>query len=170
MKISALEEFGLRCLLHVANADGPVTSHAISESEGISIPYVQKLLRVLINANLVLAQRGVNGGFRLARPVKSISVGEVMRAFGTDDTVDTMCEKSKGSFSECCHSTRCTLKPVWIHIMKLVVHTLDNLPLSILLDSPEKVKDELESIVALPTQTFCPIGALSAPESSNLGS
>ncbi len=168
MKISAVEEYGLRCLLHVARQDKAIPASSISEAEGISIPYVQKLLRLLTNANLVQSQRGVNGGFQLAKPCSSISIGEVMRALGTETSVESMCDKHSGNFESCCHTAQCTIKPVWMHIIKLVVHTLDNLPLSVLLDTPDAVTRELDAIITPPVQTFCPVGALTLADRSNL--
>lgn len=168
MKISAVEEYGLRCLLHVARQDTPIAASSISEAEGISVPYVQKLLRLLTNANLVQSQRGVNGGFKLARPSTSISIGEVMRALGTETSVESVCDKHSGNLESCCHSSQCTIKPVWIHIIKLVVHTLDNLPLSALLGSPDAVTKELDAIITPPVQTFCPVGALTLTDRSHL--
>ena len=168
MKISALEEFGLRCLLRVAKAENPLAASAISAQEGISIPYVQKLLRRLVSANLVIAQRGSKGGFQLAKPADTISVGEVIRALGSDTDVDSICEKNVGNFEHCCHSTQCTIKPIWTHVFRLVIHTLDNLPLSVLLESPENVTRELDAIVRPPVQTFCPVGAIAPTSRSNL--
>ncbi len=168
MKISAVEEYGLRCLLHVARHEDATAASSIAESEGISIPYVQKLLRLLTNANLVQSQRGVNGGFKLAKPSQSISIGEVMRALGTETSVESTCDKHSGQLESCCHANQCTIRPVWMHIIKLVVHTLDNLPLSALLGSPDSVTKELDAIVTPPVQTFCPVSALTVANRSNL--
>ena len=60
MKISATEEYGLRCLLRVARqpAASPISAQQIAQLEGISTPYAQKLLRVLTRCwQLVFLQR-----------------------------------------------------------------------------------------------------------------
>src|SRR5262245_65807640 len=49
LKITALEEYGLRCAIRLAMApDGqPVTVGDIAEKEGLTVPYVGKLMAVL---------------------------------------------------------------------------------------------------------------------------
>lgn len=44
--------------------------------------YLVKTLRRLVRAKLLVARRGHNGGFALARPAKSIRFSEVLRAIG----------------------------------------------------------------------------------------
>ena len=55
MKITALEEYGLRCVLRLAMAQdgGPLTVAEIASSEGLTVPYVGKLMSVLRQSGLV---------------------------------------------------------------------------------------------------------------------
>ena len=50
MKISSQEEYGLRCLLRLARGDeqSSLTIPEIAHAEGLSAPYVAKLLAVLL--------------------------------------------------------------------------------------------------------------------------
>jgi Rrf2 family protein len=68
MKFSSQEEYGLRCLLRLAQEgdDGSMTIPAISQSEGISQAYVAKLMRILRRGGLVESVRGKVGGYTLA--------------------------------------------------------------------------------------------------------
>ena len=51
MKISAQEEYGLRCLLKLAQADGQSLSlPEIAAAEGLSVAYVAKLMAVMRDA------------------------------------------------------------------------------------------------------------------------
>ncbi|HEX6184752.1 MAG TPA: Rrf2 family transcriptional regulator, partial [Pyrinomonadaceae bacterium] len=70
MKVSAQEEYGLRCLLQLAQwGEGEyLTLGQIAEREGISSANAGKLLWILSKANLVSSIRGTKGGYRLARP------------------------------------------------------------------------------------------------------
>src|SRR4051794_31731830 len=48
MKITAQEEYGLRCLLRLARAvDGSLTLQEIADAEGLSLPHVAKLMSVM---------------------------------------------------------------------------------------------------------------------------
>src|ERR1700752_5202575 len=71
MKISAHEEYGLRCLVQLARAetDGEsLTLNQIGEREGLSVGNAGKFMWILVKAGLVQSQRGASGGYTLARP------------------------------------------------------------------------------------------------------
>ena len=70
MKLSAQEEYGLRCLLRLgAQGDGgSLTIPEISRTEGISPEYVAKLMRILRQGGLVTSARGATGGYTLRAP------------------------------------------------------------------------------------------------------
>ena len=81
MKLTSQEEYGLRCLLQLAQApDGFGTIHTIAEREALTPAYVAKLLGVLKRAHLVHATRGHNGGYQLARPAEAIDLSEILTA------------------------------------------------------------------------------------------
>ena len=72
MKITAQEEYGLRCLLQLARHASdprPVTVGQVAASEGLSFAYAEKLLRVLSAAGLAESIRGSRGGYRLLQPL-----------------------------------------------------------------------------------------------------
>src|SRR6266478_514031 len=84
MKITSQEEYGLRCLLRLAGAEGgrSLTIPEIAADEGLSVPYVAKLLAVLRQAGLIESVRGRSGGYRLAGTPADVSLGSVMTALG----------------------------------------------------------------------------------------
>src|SRR5258708_22096529 len=58
MKITAQEEYGLRCILQLASvpAGEPLAGGEIARREGLSYPYVEKLLWTLKRAGLTKSQ------------------------------------------------------------------------------------------------------------------
>ena len=74
MKISAQEEYGLRCLLQLARAEEgqSVSITEIAAAEGLSAPYVAKLLAILRQQGLIESERGRTGGYRLTAPAGEI--------------------------------------------------------------------------------------------------
>ncbi|HZF38830.1 MAG TPA: Rrf2 family transcriptional regulator, partial [Blastocatellia bacterium] len=84
MKITAQEEYGLRCILQLAreqtaNSDGNLEPGAIfvrdiAEREGLSVAYVEKILWTLSHSGIVESVRGPKGGYRLTRPCGEISL------------------------------------------------------------------------------------------------
>jgi Rrf2 family protein len=82
MKLSANEEYGLRCLVRIgyAGEGGSLTIPEMSQAEGVSPAYAAKILRVLRKGGFVKAARGKDGGYTLARPAEAIVIGDVMDA------------------------------------------------------------------------------------------
>ena len=84
MKVSAQEEYGLRCILQIAaqSSSEPLTLAEIARREGMSVPHVAKLMGHLRHAGLVEGVRGRSGGYVLTRPAGSISVLDALSALG----------------------------------------------------------------------------------------
>ena len=81
MRISAKEDYAVRAALEIALADGgPLKREQISEAQDIPLPFLQNILMELRHAEIVEAQRGRDGGIRLARPATQITVADVVRA------------------------------------------------------------------------------------------
>jgi len=115
MKLSAQEEYGLRCLLYMAR-HGEAGSHSIpeiSKAEGLSVPNVAKLMRILRMGGLVSSVRGQAGGYRLARPGDQITVSEVMAILGGQFYSPHFCNRHSGLERTCTHSQDCSLRTLW---------------------------------------------------------
>ncbi|AWV88106.1 RrF2 family transcriptional regulator [Bradymonas sediminis] len=148
MKITATEEYGLRCLLRVATAteDAPISAQTIAELEGLSLPHTQKMLRILSQGGLVDSKRGAHGGYYAARPAEEVSVGDVMRVLGGFLEVEELCGRHTGELQICRHACDCTIRPVWSHISEYVMSTMDRLPLSLLTQNEKAVRDHLSNL------------------------
>jgi Rrf2 family protein len=81
MRISAKEDYAVRAALELAIADGgPLKREEISQAQEIPNAFLQNILVELRHAEIVDAQRGRDGGFRLARPADQITVADIVRA------------------------------------------------------------------------------------------
>lgn len=110
MRISAVEEYGLRCLLALARKGegGQLSISEIAEMEGLSVPYVSKLLAILRKAELVTAARGRGGGFSIARAPKDINLYEVLVSLGGPLIDPHHCQRYSGQMEECVHLEQCS--------------------------------------------------------------
>jgi Rrf2 family protein len=79
VRISAKEDYAVRAALQLA-AEGPLKREQIAQAQEIPTAFLQNILIELRHAEIVEAQRGRDGGFRLARPADEISVADVVRA------------------------------------------------------------------------------------------
>ncbi|MEU3445659.1 Rrf2 family transcriptional regulator [Streptomyces thermolilacinus] len=83
MRISARADYAVRAalLLAAAGQDGPpLKAEAIAEAQDIPHKFLEGILNDMRRGGLVASQRGVHGGYRLARAARDISVADVVRA------------------------------------------------------------------------------------------
>jgi Rrf2 family protein len=115
VQLLASEEYGLRCLLQVARAEGagPVPVGRVARAEGLSPEYAAKLLRRLRLAGLLSSVRGAEGGYRLTRPVQEISVWSALAALGGEFFDTGFCGCHPGRLQRCVRSRDCSLRPLW---------------------------------------------------------
>lgn len=118
MKLTAQEEYGLRCLLHVARhapdpAGPPVSIRAIAEGEGLSLEYAAKLLRALRQVGFVQSVRGAAGGYTLSRPPHETSAFEVLRTLDGPLFDEGLCKGQTGRLGPCVHDHGCSLRVLW---------------------------------------------------------
>ncbi len=115
MKITAQEEYGLRCIMHLARVPfgDTVNVRQIAEYEGLSTAYVEKLLYLLNRAGLTESVRGAQGGYRLALPAEQITLRQVLEALGGVLTADSLCSQFSGDREICVHHGGCDLHSVW---------------------------------------------------------
>lgn len=74
-------EYALRAVVHLARiGGGPSTTDSIAQATKVPPGYLARVLRRLSKHGLLDAQRGVGGGFSLARPAGRISLWEVVQA------------------------------------------------------------------------------------------
>ena len=145
MKITAQEEYGLRCLLQLARfPHGQVVSvKEIAAKEALSTAYVEKLLRIVSRAGLVHSVRGLKGGYVLNRPAASIMLGEVVRALGTVETTNHICSVFTGTQEACVHFSDCGIRSVWSGLTTYIQSFLDQTPLASLLGKEYAVSERL---------------------------
>src|ERR671931_1884322 len=82
MNVSPLVHYGLRAMTELARSYGEERLLSIAEiarSEDLPLAYLEQLVGELRRAGLVEGTRGVRGGYRLGRPPKAITVGDVYR-------------------------------------------------------------------------------------------
>ena len=154
MRITAQEEYGLRCILQLASAPPgePLSGAEIARREGLSYAYVEKLLGILKRARLAKSHRGVKGGYTLARPAEQITLGDVGRALGGFQTSQDICGRYRGNLKTCIHDGDCGVRPVWMGITRYVVGVMDGIPISQILGKEKLVEMSLGNTLRPPPQ------------------
>jgi Rrf2 family protein len=82
MKLSKPVTYGMIAMGHIAKqADGYwVTSEELAQEFDMPKEFLQKIMNQYVRAGILLAKRGPQGGFSLAKPAKEISLLEIIEA------------------------------------------------------------------------------------------
>lgn len=107
MRLTSFTDFALRALMRLAG--DPTRSFATAEIASefdISRNHLAKVVRDLADAGFITTQRGIGGGFALARPPQAITLGQVVRALEGEALVE--CFRDDGG--ACVLTPRCRLK------------------------------------------------------------
>ena len=124
MKLSSKTHYGLiAChILGVNYPDNLVSASMLEKHIGVSGKYLEKIMRMLSNRNIVTATRGANGGYYLARKPKDITVGEVVRALEDDMEIIECVSKERNC--KCCPTSS-----VWKKLYEGINSLLDSMSL-----------------------------------------
>jgi Rrf2 family protein len=154
MKITAQEEFGLRCLLrlaHAAEERQSLTIPEIAAAEGMSGPYVAKILAILRQGGLVESVRGRAGGYRLAGAPVDFTLARVLAVLGEPLFEDPVyCQQHAGSEANgvCIHHGACTLRTLWQTLEQWMQQTLSHVTLDDLVKGEGRLTEVLRARLA----------------------
>lgn len=85
MRLSARVDYALRATVELAAqatdqpASRPVTADRLATAQAIPLKFLESILLQLRRGGIVTAQRGPEGGYRLAKRADQISLAEVIR-------------------------------------------------------------------------------------------
>ena len=81
MNINQASDYGFRAVLYLAQAGTKVVeAQTIAQNEVVPIRYLLKIMPSLIKAGIVRSQRGIGGGYALARDPRNITLLDVIEA------------------------------------------------------------------------------------------
>lgn len=127
LRISKLADYGAMVMTHMARL--PERSHSASGLAavlGLAQPTVSKVLKILARNGLVQSSRGLNGGYRLARPAARISIAEIVDALEEQAFGLTECSATSGL---CDHETNCLSRANWQRLNIVVRRALNQVSL-----------------------------------------
>ncbi len=147
MKISAQEEYGLRCLVQLAQlTDGDTLTLAqIATLEGISQANAGKVMWLLNQGGFVQSTRGTKGGYTLARPAEQIILSEVIKVLDADE-ISNHCQHYAGIQETCVHTGGCGIRPVIVGLHEIIAEALSNITLAQLVGEEAKVNETFHQI------------------------
>ena len=128
LRISKLTDYATVVMSFMARR--PLESYSaakISERLEIGQATVSKILKLLAHGNLLIAQRGVNGGYTLSRAPEQISVAEIIDAIEGNPLGLTECASLPGI---CSQEAGCAIRGNWQKISLAVRRALEGVTLA----------------------------------------
>lgn len=114
--------------------NGLVRIQDIAERQGVSIKYLEKLIRKLKEAGFIKSKRGPRGGHALARPASEIPMGEVVRVLEGDDTLVECRSGTEG----CDRLDVCLTRRLWCEAAEAMYDRLNSFTLADMLADAEQ--------------------------------
>jgi len=134
MKLSKRGEYALRSLINlgIAREVGrpllPVSE--LAESEQLPIKFLEQILQALKDAGLIESVRGKFGGYRLAKPMKAIAIGQVVRLI--DGPLAPIRCVSQTAYEKCTcpDEAHCGLRMLMLDVRNAIAGILDRYTLA----------------------------------------
>jgi FeS assembly SUF system regulator len=141
LRLSNLADYGVVVMTAAARAaaEGRLMSTVqVAQQTGIPAPTVAKLMGQLGRVGLLTSQRGVAGGFALARPSDEISLADIVEAIDGPIAL-THCGQSG---ADCDLSHNCAVRPHWAPVNQAVKAALSGVTLAALAPAPSSLQKQ----------------------------
>ena len=136
MKISTKGRYALRMLVDLAEhqGDGYVSLKDIAARQEISKKYLEQIVSMLNRPDILTTSRGYQGGYRLARPAKDYTVGDILRLTEGGLTPVSCLENEN---TPCEKADTCVTFPIWQGLSRVINQYLDSITLQDILDEQQ---------------------------------
>ncbi len=145
MRISKIVHYSLRLLIHLADNQpqaAPISASELAEQTGISVKFIEKIMRLLSKAKLVTSMRGIAGGHLLNVDPRDITLKDIIYAVEGGIFPPSLSPQEKG--------LPCKSSETWDLAVKSMEHTLDGYSLYTIMQSRDPALPH-ESADAQPT-------------------
>ena len=133
MKISTKGRYALRMLIDLAEhrEDGFIALKDIAARQEISKTYLEQIIPILNKSDILQANRGYQGGYRLAKTPSHYTVGAILRL--TEGSLAPVpCADEDPVTCKRCDS--CATLPIWRGLNRVINESLDGITLQDILD------------------------------------
>ncbi len=79
-QITVTVGYGIQACTDLARSDGPISASVLADSACVSASYMGQVLNRLRAGGVVKSRGGVQGGYRLSRPVSKVTAGQIIEA------------------------------------------------------------------------------------------
>lgn len=137
MKISTKGRYALRMLIDLAQHqnEGYIALKDIAQRQGVSKKYLEQIVPILNKSDILLTNRGFQGGYKLAQKPDKYTIGSILRL--TEGSLAPVACVAQ-SINQCERRNNCATLPIWQGLNKVINDYLDNITLQDVLDNQQK--------------------------------
>ena len=134
--ISTRGRYALRMMVDLAEhkTEGYISLKDIAERQEVSKKYLEQIIPMMNRSGLLQTVRGYQGGYRLSREPKEISVWEILNA-AEGSMVPVACLESEQN--TCPRSGECATLPVWEGLKDVVSEYFSGISLQTILEEKQ---------------------------------
>ena len=123
-----------------------LTLPVMAEREQLSEALTAKVLNKLRRGGIVIAARGRNGGYELAKEPEALTVAEILESLGRPVVESCYNSVSKDQCPPCPHVENCGIRPVWDFVEKKVMEVLTQISLNEIIKEEKDVWGKMTSL------------------------
>lgn len=135
MTVSTKGRYALRVMIDIAEHDNGsfIPMKEVAERQGLPLKYLERILPVLAQNNIVEGRHGHGGGYRLTRKPEEYTVGEILR-LAEGDLAPVACLAADAQ--PCERAEACRTVSMWRDLHALIENYFNGITLKDLVRHP----------------------------------
>ena len=144
MKITYKGDYGLKAMLSLAlhYNKGVLPIQELAKKGDIPYKFLEQILLSLKKGGFVGSKRGIDGGYFLAKPPESITVGDVIRFI--EGPIEPVACAKQDRYEKCKDFPHCVFKDIWSQVYTATSLVVDTITFAELIRRVGNIKNSSE--------------------------
>jgi len=140
MKITYKGDYSLKTILSLAlhYNKGVLSIQELAKKGDIPYKFLEQILLTLKKGGFVGSKRGIDGGYFLAKPPETITVGEVIRFI--EGPIEAVACANSDTYEKCKDFPYCVFKDIWSQVYTATSLVVDTITFAELIRRVENIK------------------------------
>jgi len=141
MKITYKGDYSLKAVLSLAlhYNKGVLPIQDLAKKGDIPFKFLEQILLTLKKGGFVDSKRGIDGGYFLAKPPETITVGDVIRFI--EGPIEPVACANKDKYEKCRDFPYCVFKDIWSNVYTATSLVVDTITFAELVRRVENLKN-----------------------------
>lgn len=120
-----------------------MTTTVLSRHTGVTVQFIEQILKTLKRGGLTRSSRGASGGHMLARTPESITLGEIVRLMEGGIQLTVCCS---GDVDVCDRRASCLTRSAWVRASQALERSLEETSLITLMEGERPLTPHDEAV------------------------